>query len=97
LLIIQQMTQTDGIAFTEAIFAPWRAAGVVDVELEMILSVGLIVVMAMMQWYERYIANIEQTFINTHGWVRWLAYIAMAIAVANLGAAIETPFIYFQF
>lgn len=97
LLIIQQMTQTGGIAFTEAIFAPWRAAGVVDVELEMILSVGLIVVMAMMQWYERYIANIEQTFINTHGWVRWLAYIAMAIAVANLGAAIETPFIYFQF
>jgi hypothetical protein len=39
----------------------------------------------------------ERTFTSNPGWLRWLAYIAMAIAIANLGAAIESPFIYFQF
>jgi hypothetical protein len=63
----------------------------------MALSVGLIVILEISQWYERYIANMERTFTSNPGWLRWLAYIAMAIAIANLGAAIESPFIYFQF
>ena len=97
LLIIQRIPQLGTTAFTEAIFAPWQAAGVADVRLEMALSVGLIVILEISQWYERYIANMERTFTSNPGWLRWLAYVAMAIAIANLGAAIETPFIYFQF
>lgn len=97
LLIIQRIPQLGPIPFTEAIFAPWQAADVADVRLEMALSVGLIVILEIIQWYERYIANMERTFTSNPGWLRWLAYVAMAIAIANLGAAIETPFIYFQF
>ena len=97
LLIIQRIPQLGTTTFTEAIFATWQAAGVADVRLEMALSVGLIVILEIIQWYERYIANMERTFTSNPGWLRWLAYIAMAIAIANLGAAIESPFIYFQF
>lgn len=97
LLIIQRIPQLGPIPFTEAIFAPWQAADVADMRLEMALSVGLIVILEIIQWYERYIANMERTFTSNPGWLRWLAYVAMAIAIANLGAAIETPFIYFQF
>ena len=97
LLILQRIPQLGTTAFTEAIFAPWQAAGVADVRLAMALAVGLIVILEGIQWYERYIANMERTFTNNPGWLRWLAYVAMAIAIANLGAAIETPFIYFQF
>jgi alginate O-acetyltransferase complex protein AlgI len=97
LLVIQKMTQTGATAFTEAIYAPWHDAGLADAQLEMALAVGLIIILELIQWFERYIANMERTFTSNPGWLRWLAYVAMAIAIANLGAAIETPFIYFQF
>jgi hypothetical protein len=75
LLIIQRIPQLGTTTFTEAIFATWQAAGVADVRLEMALSVGLIVILEIIQWYERYIANMERTFTSNPGWLRWLAYI----------------------
>jgi hypothetical protein len=36
---------------------------------------GLIVILEIIQWYERYIANMERTFTSNPGWLRWLAYI----------------------
>lgn len=95
--IVRNLWQTGDSAFTTAIFAPWQAAGVADPWLEMGLAVGLIVVLELIQWFERYIATMERTFIGNPRWLRWAAYVAMAVAIANLGAAIDTPFIYFQF
>lgn len=95
-LIIQRMTTMGDTAFAEAIFTPWQAAGVAHVGLEMALSVGLIGLLVWLQW-GRNSANWEHILINHPGWLRWLAYIAIALAIANLGAATETPFIYFQF
>lgn len=95
--IVRNLWQTGSSTFTTAIFAPWQAAGVADARLEMGLAVGLIVVLETIQWFERYIATMERTFINNPRWLRWAAYVAMAVTIANLGAAIDTPFIYFQF
>ena len=95
--IVRNLWPTGSSAFATAIFAPWLAAGVADPRLEMALAVGLIVLLELIQWFERYIATMERTFINNPRWLRWATYVAMAVTIANLGAAIETPFIYFQF
>ena len=58
---------------------------------------GLIFVLELIQWFERYITTVEYSFIGNPRWLRWLTYVAMPIAIANLGVAIDTPFIYFQF
>ena len=80
-----------------ALYAPWFNAGVADPPMEMFLSIGLIIILETIQWFERYIATMERTFITNPLWLRWLAYVSMAIAITNLGVAIDTPFIYFQF
>lgn len=97
IFIVQHLWQPGGSAFMTAIFAPWQAAGVADPRFEMVLAVGLIVVLELIQWFERYIATVEHTFVGNPRWLRWLAYVGMAITIANLGTAIDTPFIYFQF
>lgn len=97
LLIVQNLWQLGNVAVTEALFAPWRDAGVVDAGMEMTLAVGLIFVLELIQWFERYITTVEYSFIGNPRWLRWLTYVAMPIAIANLGVAIDTPFIYFQF
>ncbi|MEZ4725700.1 MAG: MBOAT family protein [Caldilineaceae bacterium] len=96
-LIIRQIGQMAIVNPVTALLAPWLDAGVADARLEMLLAVGLILVLETTQWFERYIATMERTFILNPRWLRWLAYVAMAIAIANFGVAIETPFIYFQF
>ncbi|MBX3013892.1 MAG: MBOAT family protein [Caldilineaceae bacterium] len=96
-LILQKMGQLGGAAVAEALYAPWLAAGVADAHLEMALSVGLILVLELIQWFERYITTVERSFVGNPRWLRWVAYVAMAIAITNLGVAIDTPFIYFQF
>lgn len=96
-LIIRQIGQMAIVTPVAELLAPWLDAGVADARLEMLLAVGLILVLETTQWFERYIATMERTFILNPRWLRWLAYVAMAIAIANLGVAIETPFIYFQF
>lgn len=97
LLIVQNLWRLGNVAVTEALFAPWRDAGVVDAGMEMTLAVGLIFVLELIQWFERYITTVEYSFIGNPRWLRWLTYVAMPIAIANLGVAIDTPFIYFQF
>lgn len=97
LLIIQKLGQIGNTALSVTLFTPWIDAGVADPQVEMMLSVGLIVLLELIQWFERYIATMEGTFTNNPRWLRWLAYVAMAIAITNLGVAIDTPFIYFQF
>jgi len=97
LLIIQNIGRMATTMPLVSLFAPWRDAGVADANTEMILSVVLIIVLEIIQWFERYIASMERTFISNPLWLRWLSYVAMAIAITNLGVSIDTPFIYFQF
>lgn len=96
-LILQQLWTMKIATPLADLAAPWLHAGVADGQMEMALSVGLILVLEVTQWFERYIATMEGAFITTPAWLRWLAYVTIAIAIANLGVAIETPFIYFQF
>ncbi len=97
LLIVQSIGRMLPTLPTAAMFAPWHDAGVADVNTEMILSLVLIIVLEIIQWFERYIQSMERTFISNPLALRWLSYVAMAIAIANLGVSIDTPFIYFQF
>jgi alginate O-acetyltransferase complex protein AlgI len=98
LLIVRNLGQpATTLSAITALYAPWLNAGVGDPQLEMVLSVGLILILEIIQWFERYITTLERTFITNPPWLRWLAYVATAIAITNLGVAIDTPFIYFQF
>lgn len=98
LLIVRNLWQPEAtMPAITALYAPWLNAGVADPQMEMVLSVGLIIILETIQWFERYIATLERTFISNPPWLRWLAYVSVAIAITNLGVAIDTPFIYFQF
>ncbi len=97
LLIVQHIGRMDLSMVTASLFTPWRDANVADANTEMFLSVMLIIVLEIIQWFERYITSMERSFISNPRWLRWLSYVAMAIAITNLGVSIDTPFIYFQF
>lgn len=96
LLILARLFTVAGTNTWEALFAPWVAVGL-DPVWEMSLSVGLIIVLELLQWLERWGQNVERTFVTYSRPVRWAAYLFMAIATMNLGTSLDTPFIYFQF
>jgi hypothetical protein len=78
-----------------ALNAPW--AGVVsNPAQEMLLSIGLILLLAMvhlLQEQQRLIPALWQRPF----WLRWAPYLALALAIMNLGISEEVPFIYLQF
>jgi D-alanyl-lipoteichoic acid acyltransferase DltB (MBOAT superfamily) len=75
--------------------APW-ATVVSNPDQEMALSIALIILLELVhlaqeqQWIA---ANLWQRPL----WLRWVAYLALALAIMNLGITEEVPFIYVQF
>ncbi|MCB0064248.1 MAG: MBOAT family protein [Caldilineaceae bacterium] len=96
LLILGRLFTFAGTNTWDAINAPWTAVGV-DPVWEMSLAVGLIILLEVIQWLERWGQNMERTFVTYSRPVRWAAYLFLAIATMNLGTSMDTPFIYFQF
>jgi D-alanyl-lipoteichoic acid acyltransferase DltB (MBOAT superfamily) len=96
LLIVGRLLTGAGTNSWAALYTPWVAAGV-DPAWEMSLSVALIVLLELIQWTERRGQSMERTFVTYSRPVRWAAYLFLAIATMNLGIALDTPFIYFQF
>ena len=75
--------------------APW-ATVVGNPAQEMALSLGLILLLMTVHWVQ------EQqwpaiTLWQRPLWLRWAAYLGLALAIMNLGITAEVPFIYFQF
>lgn len=79
------------------IYAPFANSTVAQPAIEMALSIVLILVLEITQWLERRGGVVERSFNANPRWLRWSAYVAMTVAIMNLGVSIETPFIYFQF
>lgn len=96
-LIVRNMMDMATDAPLAATIAPWIDAAVAQPVLEMVLALVLIGALETIQWLERRAGRLERQFDANPLWLRWAAYVALAAAIMNLGVAIETPFIYFQF
>jgi D-alanyl-lipoteichoic acid acyltransferase DltB (MBOAT superfamily) len=75
--------------------APW-AAVVSNPAQEMALSLGLILLLVLVQWVQEQDWQTPILFQRSL-WFRWTAYLGLALAIMNLGITEEVPFIYFQF
>jgi D-alanyl-lipoteichoic acid acyltransferase DltB (MBOAT superfamily) len=79
----------------DAVNTPWEAVAA-NPAVQMPLALGLILlllaVQALQRWEGPYpLLRVQPT------WLRWGAYIVLALAVLNLGVTEAAPFIYFQF
>ncbi len=91
-LIVSNLTQ---ISTRTDILAPWR--GIVEVPtLEMFIALGLIALLGAVNFIQNHGLQIPNILVRPI-WVRWAAYLFLALAIMNLGVSAETPFIYFQF
>ena len=64
--------------------------------LEMAFGLGLVAHLAVIHLLGE---HNRQTLValGQKRWVRWVAYLLLALAILNLGVAKETPFVYLQF
>jgi D-alanyl-lipoteichoic acid acyltransferase DltB (MBOAT superfamily) len=78
-----------------AVYTPW-AGLVTNPGLELALALGLILLLLLVEWLQ---ARAWQLPVLTPQprWLRWAAYLFLALAIMNLGTNKEVPFIYFQF
>ncbi|MCK6624026.1 MAG: MBOAT family protein [Anaerolineae bacterium] len=75
--------------------APW--AGIVgNAAQEMVLSLGLILLLGLVHWVQERPQSLP-TLWQRPVWFRWAAYLALALAIMNLGITEDVPFIYSQF
>ncbi len=91
-LIINQIAAPGELV---AITAPWNNF-VANTRLEMALAVWLIGLLAVVHFVQVKALKIP-LFFERPVWVRWAAYLFLALAIMNLGITEEVPFIYFQF
>ncbi|MCB0211335.1 MAG: MBOAT family protein [Anaerolineae bacterium] len=75
--------------------APWAAVAGNPAQ-EMVLSLALIVLLVGVHWVQERQWQVP-IFFQQPIWLRWAAYLILAIANMNLGVTQEVPFIYFQF
>lgn len=91
-LLIRHLTPLGSLA---TINAPWLEI-VANPTLEMALSLWLIVLLAVVHFVQ--VQQLKMPlFFERPVWVRWAAYLILALAIMNLGITEEVPFIYFQF
>jgi len=91
-LLVSNLTQ---ISISTNINAPWT--GVVDNPgLETAFALGLVALSAVAHLVRDQKLQMPPS-IERRIWVRWAAYLLLALAIMNLGIAKETPFIYLQF
>ena len=92
LLLVRNLVQFN---VQSDIYAPW--GGITDnLGLEMTLSLGLIVLLAFVHFVRDQRLRLP-SFMVKKAWVRWAAYLLLALAIMNLGVATETPFLYTTF
>ena len=92
LLLIRNLFRFD---VASDIYAPW--AGLTDAPgLEMALAWGLIGLLALVHLRRDHRLPLP-SFVVEMPWIRWIAYLLLALAIMNLGVANETPFIYAGF
>ena len=92
LLLVRNLVQFN---VPSDIYAPW--AGITDnLGLEMTLSLGLIVLLAFVHFVHDQRLRLP-SFMVKKAWVRWAAYLLLALAIMNLGVGKETPFVYATF
>jgi D-alanyl-lipoteichoic acid acyltransferase DltB (MBOAT superfamily) len=75
--------------------APWAAAARNPAQ-EMALSLGLILLLEIVHMVQAREWR-APTLLQRPVWVRWAAYLGLALAIMNLGITGDVPFIYFQF
>jgi hypothetical protein len=63
---------------------------------ELLLSASLIVLLLALESLAGG-RRVSGLLANSHALVRWSGYVALILAILNLGVARELPFIYFQF
>jgi alginate O-acetyltransferase complex protein AlgI len=91
-LLLNHMAQ---IRASTDIYAPWTSA-VNRPGLQTAFALGLIALLAAIHVLREHKC---QTIVAIwqRDWVRWVAYLLLALAIMNLGIAKETPFVYLQF
>jgi D-alanyl-lipoteichoic acid acyltransferase DltB (MBOAT superfamily) len=78
-----------------SVLEPWADA-FARPDLEMAFSLGLIVLLAALHLLREVDHGLLYA-IGRRPWVRWAAYLILALAILNLGIARQTPFVYLQF
>jgi hypothetical protein len=92
LLLIRNLCRFD---VASDIYTPW--AGLTDaLGLEMALAWGLIGLLTLVHLGRDGRLPLPSFVIETP-WIRWIAYLLLALAIVNLGVANERPFIYAGF
>jgi D-alanyl-lipoteichoic acid acyltransferase DltB (MBOAT superfamily) len=92
LLLIRNLVRFD---VASDIYAPW--AGLTDaLGFEMALAWGLIGLLTLVHLGRDGRLPLPSFVVET-SWVRWTAYLFLALAIVNLGVANELPFIYAGF
>lgn len=92
LLLIRNLCRFD---VASDIYAPW--AGLTDaLGLEMALAWGLIGLLTLVHLGRDGRLPLPSFVVETP-WIRWIAYLFLALAIVNLGVANERPFIYAGF
>jgi D-alanyl-lipoteichoic acid acyltransferase DltB (MBOAT superfamily) len=90
-LLIRNMSQ---LGTSTAVLAPWAKVARPGIEMGFVL--GLIALLAALHVLREVNHQVLLT-IGQRGWVRWVAYLLLALAIMNLGVARQTPFVYLQF
>ena len=91
-LLLNNMVQ---VRASTLIHTPW--VNTVDSPgLEMALALGLIALLAV-NHLGRQVEGQALFSFGQRNWVRWVAYLLLALAILNLGVAKEMPFVYLQF
>ena len=91
-LLVSNLTQ---IGASTDIHLPWKGA-VGNPDLETAVALGLVALLAVVQFAGRQKPQVLSAF-KDRAWVRWAAYLLLALAILNLGISKEAGFIYFQF
>ena len=77
------------------IYAPW--AGLTDATgVEMALAWGLIGVLGLVHLSREGRLRLLAS-AGSRAWVRWVVYLILALAITNLGVALDFPFVYAGF
>jgi D-alanyl-lipoteichoic acid acyltransferase DltB (MBOAT superfamily) len=77
------------------LYAPWASLGD-SAGLDMALALVLIALLAAIELIGEHRWKAPLTLWQ-RDWIRWAAYLFLALAIMNLGVVRETPFVYLQF
>lgn len=91
-LLVSNMVQ---VRASTDLYAPWlELAG--NPGLEMALASGLVALLAIAHVLCEHDGQVLFR-IGKRGWIRWIVYLLLALAILNLGIAKQMPFVYLQF